>query len=138
MLKPIEPNLVQLSPYIIPGLPATRKTATHDIIVDMVCDVYDIHLSALCTRSRKRDYVEVRQVIMYLLCSYTTMSLKKIAGIFGGYDHSTVIHSRKKINDLLCTDIELAHRIGRIKMRLHDHGMVATIPEKANNETICQ
>lgn len=127
MLKPIPPKLITLSPYIIPGLPEERKAATQDIIIDIVCNAYNIVFPVLCKRSRKRNYVEARQIIMYLLCCYTSMQLKKIGDLFGGYDHTTVIHSKRQISNLLCTDPELAHRVGKIKMKLLAHGKTAEI-----------
>lgn len=127
MLKPIPPKLITLSPYIIPGLPQDRKAATQDIIIDIVCNAYDIVFPVLCKRNRQRKFVEARQIIMYLLCQYTSMPLKKIADLFGGYDHSTVIHSRQQISNLLCTDPDLANRVARIRMKLQAHGKTAEI-----------
>src|SRR5690242_11908025 len=115
MLRPLIPYQINLSPYIVPGLPKKRTHTTQDVIVDAVCNSYNIVFDVLLKRTRKRQIVEARQVIMYLLCLYTTVSLKKIGELFGGYDHTTVIHSRKQISNLLCTDIDLAYRIGKIK-----------------------
>jgi len=116
MLQHIIPYQAKLSPYIIPGLRSNgRLSATQDIIIDAVCSHYDIVFDAMLKRTRKRKIVESRQIAMYLLCYYTTMPLKAIGELFGGYDHTTVIHSRQQINDLLCTDLALAKRVLQIK-----------------------
>jgi chromosomal replication initiation ATPase DnaA len=127
MLRPLIPYQINLSPYIVPGLPRKRTTTTQDIIVEAVCNQYNLIFEAICKRTRKRNIVEARQVIMYLLCHYTTASLKRIGDLFGGYDHTTVIHSRKQITDLLYTDRDLANRMAEIKRKAE---LVDRIPRK--------
>lgn len=116
MLQLITPEQAKISPYIVPGICRLGKSATQDIIINAVCNSYDIHFDKLKKRSRKREIREPRQVIMYLLCLYTSLPLKAIGNIFGGYDHTTVIHARKLIYDYLCTDVELSRRIMKIKI----------------------
>lgn len=127
MLRPLIPYQINLSPYIVPGLPKKRTTTTQDIIVEAVCSQYNLIFEVICKRTRKRNIVEARQVIMYLLCHYTTASLKRIGDLFGGYDHTTVIHSRKQIADLLCSDRELANKVHEIKRRSE---LIDRIPRK--------
>lgn len=115
MLQLITPEQAKISPYIVPGICTLGKSATQDIIISAVCNSYDIIFDKLKKRCRKREIREPRQVIMYLLCMYTSMSLKSIGDLFGGYDHTTVIHSRELIHDLLCTDMEMALRVMKIK-----------------------
>jgi hypothetical protein len=42
-----------------------------------------------------------RQIAFYLSTKLTTQSLPGIARLFGGFDHTTVLHARKKIVHLL-------------------------------------
>jgi chromosomal replication initiation ATPase DnaA len=50
-------------------------------------------------RTRTRRIVMLRQISAYLMDQYSTMSLKDIGYLLGGFDHSTIIHSRELVND---------------------------------------
>lgn len=114
MLNHITPHHVRMSAYVIPGLKGKTIHSNKDVILDAVCNYYDIVFDVLKKRDRYQKTVERRQVAMYLLCYYTNMSLKSIGQLLG-YDHTTVIHSRDQINKLLCTDEDLAYTVMRIK-----------------------
>lgn len=60
-------------------------------------------LEQLSSKSRKRPLPFVRQLAMYLLCKYTTLSLKITGNMFGGRDHTTALHSRDKVIEYLTT-----------------------------------
>lgn len=75
-----------------------NKPLTIDDILEKVCDHYGVSQQHVFSRSRKRDYVLVRQLSMYLAQKYTKMPASRIGQLIGGRDHSTVIHS--------CTTIE--------------------------------
>lgn len=65
-------------------------------------NVIPITMDALKTKSRKRELVEVRQIMMHILTAkLDAATLKSIGGIFGNRDHSTVIHARDTIDGLL-------------------------------------
>lgn len=72
---------------------------------------YDIH--KLTLRSRKREIVEPRQIVQFLLMpiyAFTT-----IGRFTGGYDHSTVISSKHVINDRMDTERTFKRQIENIK-----------------------
>jgi chromosomal replication initiator protein len=56
------------------------------------------------SKSRKRNYVLVRQVSMYLAQKYTKMPASRIGQLIGGRDHSTVLHSCNAIEERLKVD----------------------------------
>jgi chromosomal replication initiator protein len=56
------------------------------------------------SKSRRRDFVQVRQVSMYLAQKYTKMPAGRIGQLIGGRDHSTVIHSCNTIEKRLKVD----------------------------------
>lgn len=55
------------------------------------------------TKCRKRNLVEYRQVIMWLLEKHKVVSLKKIAKAVGKANHATVLHSKQQINGYIET-----------------------------------
>ena len=81
-----------------------NKPLTVDDILEKVCDHYNVPQQQVFSRSRKRDYVLVRQISMYLAQKYTKMPAGRIGQLIGGRDHSTVIHSCSTIEQRLKVD----------------------------------
>ena len=80
------------------------KPLTIDDIVETVCHHYNVTVTAVNSKSRKRDYVVARQVAMYLAQKYTKMPASRIGKLVGNRDHSTVIHSCSKVEERLKID----------------------------------
>ena len=81
-----------------------NKPLTVDDIVEKVCGHYNVSQQHVFSKSRKRDYVLVRQISMYLAQKYTKMPASRIGQLIGGRDHSTVIHSCTTIEQRLKVD----------------------------------
>ena len=81
-----------------------NKPLTVDEILDKVCTHYNVSQQNVFSKSRKRDYVIVRQVSMYLAQKYTKMPASRIGQLIGNRDHSTVIHSCNTIEQRLKID----------------------------------
>ncbi|MCR4584030.1 MAG: chromosomal replication initiator protein DnaA [Prevotella sp.] len=77
---------------------------TIDDILDKVCQHYGVSQQSISGKSRKRDYVQVRQISMYLAQKYTKMPASRIGQLIGGRDHSTVIHSCNTVEQRLKID----------------------------------
>jgi chromosomal replication initiator protein len=82
----------------------TRQQLTIESIQRTVCDYFDLPVSLLGAKTRKREVVRARQVAMYLCKQYTQHSLKSIGLNFGGRDHSTVIHAQQSVENQMDTD----------------------------------
>ncbi len=76
----------------------SAKTINADIIQKAVADQFNISLADLRNKRRSRNIVLPRQVAMYLSRQLTSLSLPEIGEAFGGKDHTTVLHSWKKID----------------------------------------
>ncbi len=81
-----------------------NKPLTIDDILEKVCGHFNVSQQNVFSRSRKRDYVLVRQISMYLAQKYTKMPASRIGQLIGGRDHSTVIHSCSTIEQRLKVD----------------------------------
>ena len=81
-----------------------NKPLTIDDILEKVCGHYNVAQQHVFSKSRKRDYVLVRQVSMYLAQKYTKMPASRIGQLIGGRDHSTVIHSCSTVEQRLKVD----------------------------------
>ncbi|MBP5778297.1 MAG: chromosomal replication initiator protein DnaA [Prevotella sp.] len=77
---------------------------TIDDILEKVCHHYGVNQQHVFSKSRKRDYVQVRQISMYLAQKYTKMPASRIGQLIGNRDHSTVIHSCNTIEQRLKVD----------------------------------
>ncbi len=77
---------------------------TVDDILDKVCGHFGVAQQQVFSKSRKRNYVLVRQVSMYLAQKYTKMPASRIGQLIGGRDHSTVLHSCSAIEERLKVD----------------------------------
>lgn len=84
----------------------TRKTISVEMVQKSVSEFYGLPLSELRAKKRHKNIVLPRQVAMYLSRQLTNMSLPEIGNAFGGKDHTTVLHSCKKIEHEISTDKE--------------------------------
>ncbi|MCB0507663.1 MAG: chromosomal replication initiator protein DnaA [Chitinophagales bacterium] len=98
------------------------KHATKEISLDMiqktVCDYFEVPVEKLKEPTRKRQFVQARQLSMYFAKEYTKSSLKSIGQQFGGRDHSTVIHSCQAVRNLIDTDEEFRDSVDELKKRI--------------------
>ena len=92
-----------------------NKPLTVDDIMEKVCGHYKVTQQQVFSRSRKRDYVLVRQISMYLTQKYTKMPAGRIGQLIGGRDHSTVIHSCSIIEQRLKVDKAFSAELSSIE-----------------------
>ena len=88
---------------------------TIDDILEKVCHHYGVNQQHVFSKSRKRDYVQVRQVSMYLAQKYTKMPASRIGQLIGNRDHSTVIHSCNTIEQRLKVDKAFSAELSSIE-----------------------
>jgi chromosomal replication initiator protein len=88
---------------------------TIEDILDKVCTHFNVSQQNVFSRSRKRDYVIVRQVSMYLAQKHTKMPASRIGQLIGNRDHSTVIHSCSTIEQRLKVDKAFVEEVSSIE-----------------------
>ncbi|MBQ9672847.1 MAG: chromosomal replication initiator protein DnaA [Prevotella sp.] len=88
---------------------------TIDDILETVCQHYSVSPQNVFSKSRKRDYVQARQVSMYLAQKFTKMPTSRIGQLIGGRDHSTVIHSCSAIEQRLKIDKAFVEELNSIE-----------------------
>ncbi|MFA9201761.1 MAG: chromosomal replication initiator protein DnaA [Cypionkella sp.] len=88
-------------------LSANRRRITIDEIQRTVCQFYRIDRAEMASKRRARAVVRPRQVAMYLSKVLTPRSYPEIGRMFGGRDHSTVIHAVRLIEDLRQRDADM-------------------------------
>ena len=99
-------------------LSSPSRIVTPKKIIQIVAEFYDLKDKDLLTTSRKKEIVKPRQIAMYLLRQELKSSFPFIGRRFNGKDHTTAIHSYKKIVRELKEDKKLEEEIGLIKERV--------------------
>lgn len=84
-------------------------------IESIICQHFDIDSEKLKSKKRDRDIVEARQFAMYFSRIRTKKSYAKIGKHFGGFDHSTVFHSFKVVDELSMYNKEFRSKFNELK-----------------------
>ncbi len=95
-----------------------QKNISVKNVVDKVAEFYGIDEESIYEKTRRREVVRPRQVIMYILREDFSISYPTIGTKLGGRDHTTVIHSCEKIKREVIVDSDLAREIQSIRTLL--------------------
>lgn len=87
-------------------------------IAEVVAEFYHISLESMCGKQRDKHIVMPRQIAMYLIRQETQASLLEIGQLFGGRDHSTVLHACEKIDRAVNINPTLRREIVAIREQL--------------------
>jgi chromosomal replication initiator protein len=89
-----------------------------DSIQKVVSNFYNIKISDLKVKRKYKGYVLPRQIAMYLSRKLTSASLLEIGEKFGGKDHSTVLHSIKKVEERISKEPSFKETIENLNTRI--------------------
>ncbi|MDQ5893032.1 MAG: Chromosomal replication initiator protein DnaA [Patescibacteria group bacterium] len=92
-----------------------KKNISVKEVIKLVSDFYNINEDSVYDKTRKKEVVKPRQVIMYILREDFNVSFPSIGEKMGGRDHTTVIHSCEKVKEDLKTDPILVEEISQIR-----------------------
>ena len=87
-------------------------------IRESVADAWGVTTNALTSRRRSRNIVVPRQVAMFLIRELLEIPLAGIGRYFGGRDHSTVIHSIRKVEKQIASDDAFRGRVEALRKQL--------------------
>ncbi|MCL1853039.1 MAG: chromosomal replication initiator protein DnaA [Peptococcaceae bacterium] len=99
-------------------LPQSGHNISGETIQKIVAEHYNMTVQELKQKKRTRTVSFPRQVAMYLCRKHTDLSLPMIGEIFGGRDHTTVLHAYDKINQLRDQDPFVERSINEIVNKL--------------------
>lgn len=88
---------------------------TGELIQEKVAEYYQMRVEDFKAKKRTKNIAYPRQIAMYLCREMTDLSLPKIGDMFGGRDHTTVIHACDKISEEMKNDHTLQLTINKIK-----------------------
>ncbi|HVU06494.1 MAG TPA: chromosomal replication initiator protein DnaA [Candidatus Paceibacterota bacterium] len=92
-----------------------KKSVSVKDVVKIVSDFYNIEENNIYEKTRKKEVVKPRQVIMYLLREDMNISYPSIGEKLGGRDHTTVIHSCEKIKEDIKSNQVLLQELNHIR-----------------------
>lgn len=92
-----------------------HRVITADIIMQTVCDFYNLKMEELTGSSRRREITVPRQIAMYLVREMTELSLPQIGNCFGGKDHTTVLHSCNQVTNNMKNSADLNRQVNDIR-----------------------
>jgi chromosomal replication initiator protein len=111
--KPL--NLVEVKNLLKNNMRPKKNIAIKDV-VKIVSEYYKLEEDSVYEKTRKKEIVRARQVIMYLLREDFNVSYPLIGQKLGGKDHTTVMHSCVKIKADLKTDAQLMQELEQIRI----------------------
>jgi len=92
-----------------------KKNVSITDVVKTVTDFYNINEQSIYEKTRRKEIVRARQVVMYILREDFNISYPMIGQKLGGKDHTTVIHSCLKIKSELLKEPELGQEIEQLR-----------------------
>ena len=92
-----------------------HEAVTSDKIIGSVCSFYKITRDKLLGKSKKKELVQPRQICAYLMCEIMNIPLVSIGETLGGRDHTTIIHSREKVSNLIKVNDRIAKEVEDIR-----------------------
>ena len=92
-----------------------KEALTSDSIIEAVCNFYKIQRSDLVSKKKNKEIVEPRQICAYLMTELLSIPLVTIGQSLGGRDHTTVIHARDKIAELMKENSRISTEVKDLK-----------------------
>lgn len=96
----------------------TKENVDADKIMDTVCNFFKITRDDLIGKKKNKEIVEPRQVCIYLINEMLTLPLTAIGAIFGGRDHTTIMHARDKISQCVVTNPHIKILVNDVRSQI--------------------
>ena len=96
----------------------TKREVSIDYIQKVVSEYFQMDISTLQSKTRKRHIVQARQLAMYFAKKFTKASLASIGSQIGKRDHATVLHACKTVDNLSFTDKQFRKYVEDLSQKL--------------------
>ncbi len=93
-----------------------KKNISSKEVVKIVADFYSVEENSIYEKTRRKEIVKARQMVMYILREEFNVSYPLIGQKLGGKDHTTVIHSCDKIKNDMKTDPVLVSEVEQLRI----------------------
>lgn len=92
-----------------------KEAISADLIFETVCKYYNVSRDDLIGKKKNKEIVDPRQVCVYLFTELMDLPLTSIGSLFGGRDHTTIMHARDKITDSIKSNTRLKVSVSDLK-----------------------
>ena len=99
--------------------PNATRQVTPQVIINVVAEHFNISPDDITSKRRNSEFVQPRQICMYLCRKLTNESLQNIGKALGKKDHTTVIHGIDKITFEVANSEEMKNKIDIIKKKIN-------------------
>ncbi len=113
-LKEREINIIEVKNFVKNNTKPKKLVSTKEV-VKTVADFYNIEEQLIYDKTRKKEIIKPRQIIMYILREDFNISYPAIGERLGGRDHTTVMHSCEKIKNDMKLDEMLIKEITQLR-----------------------
>ena len=96
----------------------TKREVSIDYIQKVVSEYFQMDISTLQSKTRKRHIVQARQLAMYFAKKFTKASLASIGSQIGKRDHATVLHACKTVDNLIFNDKQFRKYVEDLNQKL--------------------
>lgn len=117
-LKGVPVTMALVRDAIRDQVQSRARALNAESIRDLVAEFYEISPKDLMGKKRARNIARPRQMAMALIREVTRDSFPEIGQVFGGRDHTTVMHACEKIEELKMTDPSIETDYHKLKMML--------------------
>lgn len=93
-----------------------RANKKIDVIHRNTCQIFGVNYYATFFNTRKKEIVQARQTTMELSYKLLKLSLSDV-GYYFNKDHATVLHAKKKINNIYDTEIEFRYKYNSLESK---------------------
>ncbi len=119
-----QPPTLETTQAILKDMLPSKGRPSPEAILQAVADYFGVDPQDMLGASRKQQIALPRQIAMYLLCAETDLSLAQVGAFMGKRDHTTVLHGRDKIRDLMETDAAIRLHVQTIRERMRQPAAV--------------
>ena len=116
LMSKTEADVLDVMDSLNEKIETDKSALTLDKICEIVADYYNISLDNLKSKKRSKEFVEPRQMAIYLICEFLPdVPLASIGMFFNGRDHTTIIHSRDKVEQNIKAYTKIKNQFNDLK-----------------------
>lgn len=120
-----EPITIAAAEVVVKDILPQDVKITAEMVIEVISEHFGVSLDQLTGPTKVRKIVTARQFGMFLTREYCEMSTTNIGKVYGGRDHTTVMHAEKKMRTAIQENTEIFEQFQeltqKIKSRARQH-----------------